>query len=87
MSEIDVEVLKVYCDKQKVMIADLVAKVLMLETKLEVLEAQRKTSHENVLKNNEETKYVDSEENINKQNNPGKKVPFFDKPGKRSQFT
>lgn len=39
-------VLKVYCDKQKIMIADLVAKVLMLETKLEVLEAQRKSQIE-----------------------------------------
>ena len=91
MSEIDVEVLKVYCDKQKVMIADLVAKVLMLETKLEVLEAQRKTSYENVMKKNQEQEqndYADSEENINKQNNNlGKKVPFFDKPGRKSQFT
>jgi len=40
------EMLKVYCDKQKVMIADLLSKVLMLETKLEVLQAQRKTDIE-----------------------------------------
>jgi len=48
------EVLKVYCDKQKVMIADLVAKVLMLETKLEILEAQRKTDIDEIVKSKRE---------------------------------
>ena len=38
------DILKVYCDKQKVMIADLLSKVLMLETKLEILQAQMKNS-------------------------------------------
>lgn len=33
------ETLKIFCDKQKVMIADLLSKVLMLETQLEVLKA------------------------------------------------
>ena len=91
MSEIDVEVLKVYCDKQKVMIADLVAKVLMLETKLEVLEAQRKTSYENVLKKKqqeqEEDDYADGEENINKTNNIGKRATLSVKSTRKSQFT
>lgn len=48
------EVLRVYCDKQKVMIADLVAKVLMLETKLEILEAQRKTDIDEIVKSKRE---------------------------------
>lgn len=38
------DVLKVYCDKQKIMIADLFSKVLMLETKLEILQAQMRNS-------------------------------------------
>jgi len=58
------EVLKVYCDKQKIMIADLFSKVLMLETKLEILQAQMRnspTSQEDSLEkdnsiNNEEIK-------------------------------
>lgn len=53
MSEPD-NVLKVYCDKQKVMIADLVAKVLMLETKLEILEAQRKNDIQKAFAREEE---------------------------------
>ena len=32
------DTLKIFCDKQKVMIADLLSKVLMLETKLEILQ-------------------------------------------------
>ena len=40
------DMLKVYCDKQKVMIADLLSKVLMLETKLEVIQAQMRNSHD-----------------------------------------
>lgn len=43
------EMLKVYCDKQKVMIADLLSKVLMLETKLEVLQAQRKNDIDEIV--------------------------------------
>ena len=66
----DNDVLKIYCDKQKVMIADLVSKVLMLETKLEFLEAQRKVDIENFVKEDIETK----EENINnkRRNNNGR---------------
>ena len=55
MSESD-NVLKVYCDKQKVMIADLVAKVLMLETKLEILEAQRKSDIDSMVSNSKRRK-------------------------------
>jgi hypothetical protein len=40
------DMLKVYCDKQKIMIADLLSKVLMLETKLEVIQAQMRNSHD-----------------------------------------
>ena len=32
------DTLKIFCDKQKIMIADLLSKVLMLETKLEILQ-------------------------------------------------
>ena len=44
----DNEVLKIYCDKQKVMIADLVSKVLMLETKLEFLKHNAKLTLRNL---------------------------------------
>lgn len=57
------EMLKVYCDKQKVMIADLLSKVLMLETKLEVLQAQRKSEIDEIVE----------QEKINKSNS--KKSP------------
>lgn len=63
------EVLKVYCDKQKVMIADLVAKVLMLETKLEILEAQRKTDLDDIVKNQRKDNI-----NIKNKNNPSAKA-------------
>ena len=63
------EVLKVYCDKQKVMIADLVAKVLMLETKLEILEAQRKTDLDDIVKNERKDNI-----NIKNKNNPSAKA-------------
>lgn len=50
------DMLKVYCDKQKIMIADLLSKVLMLETKLEVIQAQMRNSYnsENINKQQEE---------------------------------
>jgi hypothetical protein len=50
------DMLKIYCDKQKVMIADLLSKVLMLETKLEVIQAQMRNSYdsENINKQQEE---------------------------------
>jgi len=38
------ETLKIFCDKQKVMIADLLSKVLMLETQLEVLKASMRNN-------------------------------------------
>lgn len=38
------DTLKIFCDKQKVMIADLLSKVLMLETKLEILQASMNTA-------------------------------------------
>jgi hypothetical protein len=60
MDDQNIEVLKIYCDKQKVMIADLVAKVLMLETKLELLEVQRKVDLNDVVEK--------ERENINNQN-------------------
>ena len=60
MDDQNIEVLKIYCDKQKVMIADLVAKVLMLETKLELLEAQRKVDLNDLVEK--------ERENINNQN-------------------
>lgn len=46
--------LKVYCDKQKIMIADLLSKVLMLETKLEVIQAQMRNSHDSDFINNKQ---------------------------------
>jgi len=60
MDDQNIEVLKIYCDKQKVMIADLVAKVLMLETKLELLEAQRKVDLNDLVEK--------ERENINNEN-------------------
>ena len=71
----DNEVLKIYCDKQKVMIADLVSKVLMLETKLEFLEAQRKVDIEKFVKEDvESNSEIKKRENINtkKPNNNGR---------------
>lgn len=38
------DTLKIFCDKQKIMIADLLSKVLMLETKLEILQASMNTA-------------------------------------------
>jgi hypothetical protein len=38
------DTLKIFCDKQKVMIADLLSKVLMLETKLEILQVSMNTA-------------------------------------------
>lgn len=38
------DTLKIFCDKQKVMIADLLSKVLMLETKLEILQVSMNTT-------------------------------------------
>jgi|TARA_R110000782_G_scaffold157547_1_gene249791 hypothetical protein len=38
MMDENYDTLKIFCDKQKVMIADLLSKVLMLETKLEILQ-------------------------------------------------
>ena len=38
------DTLKIFCDKQKVMIADLLSKVLMLETKLEILHVSMNTA-------------------------------------------
>lgn len=48
------DMLKVYCDKQKIMIADLLSKVLMLETKLEVIQAQMRNSHDSDFINNKQ---------------------------------
>ena len=38
------DTLKIFCDKQKIMIADLLSKVLMLETKLEILQVSMNTA-------------------------------------------
>tara|TARA_R110000787_G_scaffold108953_1_gene217380 strand:- start:862 stop:1065 length:204 start_codon:yes stop_codon:yes gene_type:complete len=38
MMDENYDTLKIFCDKQKIMIADLLSKVLMLETKLEILQ-------------------------------------------------
>tara|TARA_B110000902_G_scaffold96284_1_gene113819 strand:+ start:585 stop:782 length:198 start_codon:yes stop_codon:yes gene_type:complete len=43
------DTLKIFCDKQKIMIADLLSKVLMLETKLEILQVSMNTA-ENINK-------------------------------------
>jgi len=56
------EVLKVYCDKQKIMIADLFSKVLMLETKLEILQAQMRNSPTSQEDSLEKDKYINNEE-------------------------
>jgi len=56
------EVLKVYCDKQKIMIADLFSKVLMLETKLEILQAQMRNSPTSQEDSLEKDKSINKEE-------------------------
>ena len=56
------EVLKVYCDKQKIMIADLFSKVLMLETKLEILQAQMRNSPTSQEESLEKDKSINKEE-------------------------
>ena len=56
------EVLKVYCDKQKIMIADLFSKVLMLETKLEILQAQMRNSPTSQEDSLEKDKSINNEE-------------------------
>lgn len=56
------EVLKVYCDKQKIMIADLFSKVLMLETKLEILQAQMRNSPTSQEESLEEEDTINKEE-------------------------
>jgi|TARA_B100001094_G_scaffold285346_1_gene299444 hypothetical protein len=48
------DTLKIFCDKQKIMIADLLSKVLMLETKLEILQASMNTAETINTKNNKE---------------------------------
>ena len=48
------DTLKIFCDKQKIMIADLLSKVLMLETKLEVLQASMNTAETINTTNNKE---------------------------------
>lgn len=48
------DTLKIFCDKQKIMIADLLSKVLMLETKLEVLQVTMNTAENINTKNNTE---------------------------------
>lgn len=48
--ENELEVLKVYCEKQKVMIADLIAKVLWLETKLDMARTINNEKEENAIK-------------------------------------
>ena len=44
MMDENYDTLKIFCDKQKVMIADLLSKVLMLETKLEILQVSMNTT-------------------------------------------
>jgi|TARA_R110000822_G_scaffold61538_2_gene152095 hypothetical protein len=44
MMDENYDTLKIFCDKQKVMIADLLSKVLMLETKLEILQVSMNTA-------------------------------------------
>jgi len=56
------EVLKVYCDKQKIMIADLFSKLLMLETKLEILQAQMRNSPTSQEDSLEKDKSINKEE-------------------------
>ena len=51
MMDENYDTLKIFCDKQKVMIADLLSKVLMLETKLEILQVSMNTA-ENINTNN-----------------------------------
>lgn len=58
------DTLKIFCDKQKVMIADLLSKVLMLETKLEILQASMNTA-ETINTNNN-----------NKESDPSIRSPF-----------
>ena len=48
------DTLKIFCDKQKIMIADLLSKVLMLETKLEILQVSMNTAETINTKNNKE---------------------------------
>jgi len=58
------DTLKIFCDKQKVMIADLLSKVLMLETKLEVLQASMNTAE------------TINKENIKTESDPPIRSPF-----------
>ena len=51
------DTLKIFCDKQKVMIADLLSKVLMLETKLEILQVSMNTAE--TINNNNNKKESD----------------------------
>ena len=44
MMDENYDTLKIFCDKQKIMIADLLSKVLMLETKLEILQVSMNTA-------------------------------------------
>ena len=48
------DTLKIFCDKQKIMIADLLSKVLMLETKLEILQVSMNTAENINTKDNKE---------------------------------
>jgi hypothetical protein len=64
MMDENYDTLKIFCDKQKVMIADLLSKVLMLETKLEILQASMNTA-ETINTNNN-----------NKESDPSIRSPF-----------
>jgi hypothetical protein len=64
MMDENYDTLKIFCDKQKVMIADLLSKVLMLETKLEILQSSMNTA-ETINTNNN-----------NKESDPSIRSPF-----------
>jgi hypothetical protein len=64
MMDENYDTLKIFCDKQKVMIADLLSKVLMLETKLEILQVSMNT-----------TETINTNNN-NKESDPSIRSPF-----------
>jgi len=71
--EEDPRILRIYCDKQKKLIADLIAEKLVLETRLEIADLANKSSAS--FMNEQE------EKNINKEETTKKPVSGFQRRG------